>query len=397
MTTTLGFVGARLTEARRARGMSAIDLAGIVSVSGVSISKYENGHQKPKLDVFHKISSALNLPRSYFMRTMPDFDPAPVFWRARLSAPPIMRERAAVRLEWMKEVVDYIANYFELSALDLPDIPVPRFDAIDSDFIEETATAIRQHWSIRNGPMPDVIEKLETSGVLVSRINVGAEKLDAFSQWSDRFHIPFIVLSRDKASAARQRFDALHELAHIVIHKRVPQKRLNDKGTYKIIEKQADLVASCLLLPADEFLEELYAPSLDAFLEIKERWGVSVGAMIMRCKALGIIDADASTRMWINYNRRGWRKCEPLDEKMKKEEPLLIRRSFELLISKKVQSRSDILSALPFPPADLEDIADLESGTLTGEQEARVAPILKAAFRENSDSNVVPIFGEPVK
>ncbi|HLL31716.1 MAG TPA: helix-turn-helix transcriptional regulator [Allosphingosinicella sp.] len=38
-----GFVGARLTEARRARGLSATDLAGLIGVSVQSISRYENG------------------------------------------------------------------------------------------------------------------------------------------------------------------------------------------------------------------------------------------------------------------------------------------------------------------------------------------------------------------
>src|SRR3546814_11130052 len=91
--------------------------------------------------------------------------------------------------------------------------------------------------------MPDVIEKLETNGILVSRIHVGVEKLDAFSQWSDRFEIPFIVLGRDKASAVRQRFDALHELAHIVLHRSVSARKLNDRAFYNTVERQADRLA----------------------------------------------------------------------------------------------------------------------------------------------------------
>jgi Zn-dependent peptidase ImmA (M78 family) len=205
--------------------------------------------------------------------------------------------------------------------------------------------------------MPDVIEKLETNGILVSRIHVPAEKLDAFSQWSDKFGIPLVILSRDKASAVRQRFDAPHELAHIVLHKAVSQKRLNDKALYNMVEKQADKLAFCLLIPAEEFTQGLYAPSLDGFLALKARWGASVGAMIMRCRTLNMIDNDEGQRMWINYNRRGWRNGEPLDTKMEKETLHLIRRSFELLMSEKVQSAADIMTALPFPPADLEELA----------------------------------------
>ena len=59
--------------------------------------------------------------------------------------------------------------------------------------------------------MADLLLEMENDGIVVSRIHIGAEKLDAFSQWSSFHKIPFVVLSRDKASAVRQRFDAAHK------------------------------------------------------------------------------------------------------------------------------------------------------------------------------------------
>lgn len=52
-------------------------------------------------------------------------------------------------------------------------------------------------------------------------------------------------------------------------------------------------------------------------LSLKERWGVSVGAMIMRCKSLDILDDLSAKRLWMNYARRRWRKGEPLTAKWK--------------------------------------------------------------------------------
>jgi len=389
---TPGFIGQRLVEARRARGMSATDLAGVVGVSVQSVSKYENGHQTPSLEHFHALARALNIPRDYFLRPIQALDERPVFWRAKLSASPVKRERAAVRLEWMKDVVDYAGSYFDFPALNLPDVDVPDVEDIDTDFLRSVAALTRQHWGIRPGPMPDAIEKLEANGVLVSRIHVGAEKLDAFSQWSDRFHLPFIVLSRDKASASRQRFDALHELGHIILHKNVSQKKMNDRASYALIERQADQFAGFMLLPEKEFSEELYSASLDGFLALKERWGASVGAMIMRCRSMDILSEDGARTMWINYNRRGWRTGEPLDGKMEKEAPYMLRRSFEKLIEAKVQSVSDILSALPFPPADLEELTDLEPGTLSGQIDTRPEPVFKSSA--SAESNIVSLFGK---
>jgi Zn-dependent peptidase ImmA (M78 family)/transcriptional regulator with XRE-family HTH domain len=388
-----GFVAERLIEARKARAMSAVDLADIVGVSVQSISKYENGHQSPKIDVLHKLASHLNFSVDYFLRPLASNDERPIFWRARLTAPPATRDRAEVRLEWMKDIVEYLSEYFDLPPLKLPQIDFHGDTFADSDFVERSANEIRAFWEIRSGPMPDTVEKLENNGVFVSRIHVRADKLDAFSQWSGRFNAPLVVLSRDKASACRQRFDVLHELVHLCCHRNVPLKRLNDRSFYKAIEKQADSIAFAMLLPAREFMDELYAPSLDSFLTLKERWGTSVAAMIMRCKALDVIDEEEARRLWINYNRRGWRDAEPLDGRIKKEEPQLIRSSFEMLIHDGVQSIDEILKALPFPAVDIEELADLKPGTLVQTEQPRVAPVLKDEFRKKG-SNIVNLFGK---
>jgi len=48
------------------------------------------------------------------------------------------------------------------------------------------------------------------------------------------------------------------------------------------------------LLPAETFAADVRTPvTLDSLLLLKQRWGVSVAAMIMRLEALKILDADA--------------------------------------------------------------------------------------------------------
>jgi Zn-dependent peptidase ImmA (M78 family)/DNA-binding XRE family transcriptional regulator len=395
MSIAVGFVGSRLIEARRARGITAADLASMVQVSVQSLSKYENGHQTPRHETVDRMAATLNFSHQYFFRSHKATDARPVFWRSKLSALTSDLDRAAVRLDWLKEVVDYLGGFFDFPALTLLRLEVPQDPLrITSDFLEEAANTVRAEWNVRRGPLPDVLEKLEESGILVSRIHVRAEKVDAFSQWSDRFQIPFIMLSRDKASAARQRFDALHELAHILIHQNVTFDQLNNRATYKVLEKQADTFASLMLLPERDFLDELYAPTLDGLLSLKERWGVSIGAMIMRCAALDLVDDLSAKRMWMNYTRRGWRKGEPFDGKMEKEAPHLIRRSFEMLLEEKVQTIQDICNALPFPLDDLEEIADLEPGTLGAPIHSRTEPILKPGLRPSSGGNVVRLFNK---
>ena len=295
--------------------MNGTELADLIGVSPQSVSQYEHGKQSPSPEMLELISDKLNMPLSHFMREVSHLESNPIFWRGRTTATRAARDRAEVRLIWLRDIIEYFVSFFDFPKLDLPklmDLPKD-FRQIDTDYLENVAARVRAHWQVPDGPMPDLLLEMENNGIIISRIYVGAEKLDAFSQWSSAYDIPLVVLSRDKASAARQRFDAAHELAHLVLHSRVDPKRLNSATDYKIMEDQAHYFATAILLPADEFTNDLWSPTLDGLLALKERWKVSVGAMIKRCKALQIVDDESEKRLWINYNRRGWRTNSNMD------------------------------------------------------------------------------------
>ena len=391
---TPGFVSLRLTEARQARGLNGTELADLIGVTPQSVSQYERGKQSPSPEMLALISDKLRIPLAYFTREARSVEINPIFWRGRTTATRAARDRAEIRLTWLREIIDYFSEFFDYPTLNVPVIERPRdFHDIDTDFLETAAMELREHWGIGDQPMPDLLLEMENNGIVVSRIRMGAEKLDAFSQWSSVYRIPFIVLGRDKASAVRQRFDAAHETCHVLLHNGIDPKRLNSAADYKILEDQAHYFANALLLPAGSFPSDLWSPSLDAMLSIKERWKVSVGAMIKRCEALGIINDENARRLWINYNRRKWRTSEPLDGKIEKERPRLLRRSINQLLEHKERSVSQILSALALAPSDIEELCDLEPGTLTGENaDAKAMPVLKSKPERPTDSNVVPLF-----
>jgi len=385
-----GFNGARFAEARQARGLTGVALAEMIGVTPQSVSQYENDRAAPRPEVLAAAASSLNLPISYFIRPAAIVDAAPIFWRCRSTSSKVARERSEIRLVWIRDILNYLNGFLDFPALDLPRIDLPpTFREITSDHLESAAAAVRDHFGTGHGPMPDLLLEMENHGIVVSRIHMGAEKQDGFSQVPKDMSVPFVVLGRDKASAVRQRFDAAHELAHVLAHQSVENKRLNTKADNRIIEDQAHYFASALLLPAEQFLQELWAPTLDAMLALKDRWKVSVGAMIKRCEVLGVIDRDNSQRLWINYGRRGWRNGEPLDNKIEKERPRLLRRSVEMLLSEKLQSVSQILSALNLHPQDIEELCDLDVGLLSREEvDAKAMPRLK----NTPESNVVTLF-----
>ena len=378
---TPGFVKERLTEARQAFGLTKVALADMIDVTPAAISQYENGPQSPRADVMERLCQKLNFPWSFFLRPVVANDDDPVFWRSNASATQIARERSFPRLNWLKEIRTYHGDYFDFPKLELPTFVLPDdFRDLSARHIDQFAQQCREWWNFGLGPIPDLLLELENSGVVTARIHVAADTLDAFSQWASSAGSPYIVLGKDKSSAVRSRFDAAHELAHMLLHRRVDRKRVNSKTDWKLLEQQANRFSAAFLLPAKSFVDELWAPTLDSMLSRKERWKVSVAMMIVRCEQLGLTNQDQTKRLWINYNRRGWRGDEPLDKVIKFEEPRVIRRSFEALINERIKSKDQILDDLSLPAREIEELSALPPGYLSGKQaEVKALPRLKIA------------------
>ena len=393
---TSGFVGQRLREAREARGLSGVDLADMLGVTPQLIYAYQSGDATPSPQVMEIITERLGFPTAFFMRAPLADDNAGIFWRANNSATRIAQRRAEARLIWLKELMSYLRDYFDFPEANIPSLPLPKnFRSLTSEHIEVAANSCRSYWGLSGGPLPDVIGILESNGIIVAQIKVDAEDLDAFSQWSSLDNTPYVVLSCDKPSAVRSRFDAAHELGHLILHRHIDRKRLNDSKDWKLLEDQAHRFASAFLLPAPTFSKEIWAPSLDTFISLKQRWKVSAAAMIMRCRYLGVISEEQEKRLWINRNRRGWPKVEPLDDKIERETPNLIPRAIEMLVDENVRRRDQIVSDLSIPPTDLEEIGGVPFGYFRT-QTAPVVPIPKAStfVRSNADDegNVVNLF-----
>jgi Zn-dependent peptidase ImmA (M78 family)/transcriptional regulator with XRE-family HTH domain len=395
---TPGFIGKRLTEARLSYGLTKVALAEMINVTPAAISQYENGPQTPRPDVMERLAEKLGFPRDFFTRPVISDDADPLFWRSNATATQVARERSLQRLRWLKEIRSYLAEFFDFPKLDLPVLHVPSdFRTLTTVEIERLAQECREWWNFGVGPIPDLLLELENSGIITARIDVAADTLDAFSQWSSLSETPYVILGRDKASAVRSRFDAAHELAHLLLHRNVDQRRVNNKADWKLLEQQAHRFAAAFLLPAKSFAGELWAPTLDAMLARKERWRVSVGMMIVRCEHLGLTGPEETRRLWINYNRRGWRGEEPLDTILKPEEPRLLRRSFEALIEEGIRTKDQIVADLSLPSREIEDLSALPRGFLSGHQaELKAFPKLRASHNgENraEDANVISFFG----
>ncbi len=230
----------------------------------------------------------------------------------------------------------------------------------------------------RAGPISNVLALLEAKGILVCKYEMQGESVEAFSYWNG--HRPFIFMASEKESGARIRYDLAHELGHLILHRWVEQSELEDKDTLKAIEREADKFAGAFLLPSNSFPNEVYTTRLDAFLPLKERWKVSIQAMVYRCKDLDIIDSDQALISTSKFRFvRKWRKKEPLDDprKISIEQPRLLRRAVELLLDSGKKLPEDILNELRLSPEWIEAFCALAPGRLRSGNPTAFEPTLK--------------------
>ena len=364
---TPGFDAERLTQARDSRALTQVALAELINRTSSTISRWEAGGQSPEPDALEALARALNVPVAFFLRPSPNHGPAPMFFRSMASTTKSSRRRTEAQLRWAQDISLSLQEW-----VDLPEVKVPRLDATDyrqitPEEIEHMADECRNVWELGTGPISDVLLVLENAGIVVVKVEVGTVKMDGLSNWSDADHRPYALIAKDKATCVRSRMDAAHELAHLVLHHGLEPKTLNNRVDFKAIEKQAFHFAGAFLMPAQSFAAEVWSPSLNAFLSLKERWKVSVGAMIARCAKLRLMGEEFERRLWKHFSSRGWRKSEPLDDTLPTEEPRLLNRSVRLLVEERVRSREELLSDFRLHAQDVESLCGLKLGYMTAE------------------------------
>lgn len=355
------FNSERLVQARIARGLTAVNLADIADISPSSISLYEKGTQKPRQEVIERLARSLNVPVRFFFKDLPPQRPDRLYYRSMSAATKAARNRAQSQYEWATEVLEYLLNFFDFPDFHLPELDIPNnFRDLTAPQIEMIAQQVRESWNLGMGPISNMIRTLESNGIIVWRMSLESNELDAFSEF--RLPHPLVILSSDKDNYFRSRFDAAHELGHIILHSKIDKSSLGRTDDFKEIENQAHLFAGAFLLPATTYCNEVPSPSLDTFRSLKTRWDVSISMQIMRCRQLGLTTRDEEKRLWINLSRRKWKSREPLDDSTPVEQPTLIRRCIELLTKENVRSIDQIIDELNFSPQDLEKLCSVPHG-----------------------------------
>ena len=326
-------------------------------VSSASLSKWEREQQLPEVESLQNVAEVLGIPLNWFLTPLFEAkNETPSFFRSNASTTKTVREMAEVKLNWGCEVFFSLEKYLDFQEVNLIQSELD-FNQIDDEYIEKIASNLRNHWGLGTGPILDLTEVLEQAGVVIIKEHLGYSKMDGLSKWVDGR--PLIYLVSDKESSVRSRFDAAHELGHLVLHSKVSAETYNNKSHYSELERQANYFAGCFLMPSEKAAIELAFPTLEKLKLLKLKWKTSIGMMIKRAEQLNLIDEEYKLRLWKNYSARGWRKGEPFDDSIPIEQPRLINEAVNLLISEGGFTKEYLLKELKLSKYDLASLMQL--------------------------------------
>ncbi len=321
------------------------------AVSAAAISQLETGKTRPTGPTLAAIAGATGYPLEYFVRHAGDTE-VTGFFRSLRSAPARERRRALAWAHLLHDLASALSPHVRL-----PDVAIPRYDAESHspEDIDEIATEVRDDWDLGDGPIDNVVLELERHGCLVARLPLARHDLDAFSVWfPDR---PIVVLGRDKEVAARSRFDAAHELGHLILH---PPEVAGTKQA----EQEAHRFAAALLLPESSLRDELPAtPDWRQLLRLKAEWGVSLQALLMRAKTLGVMSEYRYVSALKQMSARGWRRAEPGDSDLgPPEQPRLLENAIRH-VERQGVTLDELANAAGLPTAHIERLLDVARDT----------------------------------
>jgi len=335
------FTPSRLTIARKRRRLTSKGLAELAGLTNVTISRLENGKHDPEDETLKALAAALGFPKAFFEGEEIDElsrDAASFRSLAAMTAREQDAALAAGSLAYL--FTDWVESRFNLPVPDLPDLSHERTPCA-------SARELRQHWGLGEKPIGNMLRLLESKGVRVFSLSENTRNVDAFSCWRDA--APYVFLNTFK-SPEHSRFDAAHELGHLVLHKHGGAARSGGKSA----EIEANSFASSFLMPDADVVAKLpMVGTLCQLVQAKRRWGVSVAALAYRLHKLKILSDWQYRNFCIQLNKRGYRTEEP--NGIDREESVIWRTVFGQLWSDRI-TKDHVAAELCIPPHELENL-----------------------------------------
>jgi Zn-dependent peptidase ImmA (M78 family)/DNA-binding XRE family transcriptional regulator len=351
----------RLALARRRKGLKKVQLAALLGVHPRAITAFESGEYQPSDETIARMSLVLGFPRGFFYEKELDEPVAAlVSFRSMSKMTAGSRNSAVAAASFAFALMEWIQPRFALPEVDIPDL--------QNEAASVAADLVRQHWRIGEKSIRNMVHLLEAKGVRVFSLAEKTEDVDAFSVWHDGK--PYMFLNTLK-SAERSRFDAAHEIAHLVLHK-------HGAPNGQEAERQADLFAGSFLMPRATVLASApRSTTVQHILSLKQKWIVSAFALARRFHELGIVSDWHYRMLCQEMTSRGYRRHEPCGAH--REMSRLWEKIFVSLRSDGI-SKADIAEDLSL---SVEEIEKLVWGLVTMGLKSHSGPVFPTKHRAN--------------
>ena len=290
--------GERLKAARKMAGLSQQGLADATKnlITKQAISKYEKGKMFPASEILIAISTALGVKTGYFYRqSQVELTRLEFRKKSKLS------KKDEKRVKY--QTLDFLERYLEIETImgQQTEFENPLKDTTieNLDDVEMASMRLREAWDLGTAPASNLMEMLEDKGGRILEIELPGE-FDGLSAWADK--IPVITINKNR-DLVRKRLTIVHELAHLMLN--FDNCREND------LEKLCHSFAGAFLIPKEKMIEELGSHrSKITFLELKKLkgiYGISIMALVVRARNLGIINEHSYRKFFILSSKKGWK------------------------------------------------------------------------------------------
>lgn len=354
--------GEMLLLARNRRRKTQTQLAAESGVAQAAVSRIENGTRDAlSLEEIQAIARVLRFPVSFFYEQEPHY-------RIPLSLHgAAFRKRASVSAKDQHAVVA-LANHFALQfrklldAIDIePQYPLLQFEVLSNKSSvsehalavtapKEAANKVRASWHLGDGPIANLVQYVEATGVLVVEGNFGEADIDGVTLRPPGMR-PIVLLNQNRP-ADRKRFSLAHEYGHVVLH----------PFPYDAMEKEANEFAAELLMPRAGVLPDLaQGLSIPRLGKLKLKWRVAMSALIYRAKTLGSISDEAATNLYKLMNMHGYRKREPKEFDIDLDTGKLAAQLVGLHMSDLGYSLEELAAALRTEPGEFAEMHGLSA------------------------------------
>jgi Zn-dependent peptidase ImmA (M78 family) len=305
-------LGESIKLRREIVGISLRDLAAKINVSHTTVNKYEKNIQIPDSKSLIKLSEVLDIPIAALLRPQNQrIQLAGFAFRSKKLGRKDEKQINAETKEWLERYLQIEHLTGTRRTFEIPD-GFPKTVA-SSEEAEEAANNLRKKWDLGSDPIENLTNLFEDKGIKIGIIG-GITEFDAlFTEYLDN---PIIVL-KDKLPRARQRFSLAHELGHCLL--RVEPSIDEEKIMHRF--------AGAFLVPSEKIFFELGKKrnkiSVKELILLKQKYGLSMAAWLIRAEELGIIDEDYFIETRKLFSKVGWNKKEPGDD-VEGEKPLYL-------------------------------------------------------------------------